>query len=139
MNIHYVPNDPRASAYSKPREQAPRERVGDPGDGAVGGTGRADRGAVRAVRRLSNDRDRAPDGGRRLEQFCREGTDGARAEQEGVDLVRDAGEDINAYDGYSAASIISRRTLVKFSVPAPTRLHEVGHALLDTIRSELWD
>jgi len=25
MNIHYVPNDPRASAYSKPREQPPRK------------------------------------------------------------------------------------------------------------------
>jgi len=145
MNIHYVPNDPHASAYSKPREQAPRKD-------RPAGRARFNLGTMPPAKVYPVNSDGALAWQTREAAFAAvevfEGLHGpvnrwARAPNRKVlDLVRDAGADINAYyDGYSVSFYHQPvGSQVKFSgASADIVSHEVGHALLDTIRSELWD
>jgi hypothetical protein len=145
MIIHYVPNDPRASAYSKPREQAARKD-------RPAGRARFNLGTMPPAKVYPVNSDGALAWQTREAAFAAvevfEGLHGpvnrwARAPNRKVlDLVRDAGEDINAYyDGYSVSFYHQPvGSQVKFSgASADIVSHEVGHALLDTIRPELWD
>jgi hypothetical protein len=145
VKIHYVPNDPRASAWNKAREQAPRKdrpagrATFDPGTmppakpypaGSDGALAWQVREAAFAAVEVFEDLHgavarwaRAPD--RKL-----------------LELTRDGGVDINAYydgDGVRFFHHPVGSTVNYSGASADIVAHEVGHALLDTIRPQLWD
>ena len=145
MPINYVPNDPRASAYAKPREQTPRRN-------RPAGRATFDAGPLpdaKAYPPGSDDalawqsREAALAAVEMFEELHGPLTKWARSSRaRTLDLNRDAGEDINAYyDGESVSFFhypVGAAT-VWSGASAEVVAHEVGHALLDTIRPELWD
>jgi hypothetical protein len=145
VKIRYVPNDPRASAWNTPREQSPRRNrpagraTFDPGtmppaklyptgsDGALAWQVRE--AALAAVDVFENLHGPV--------------TKWARAPRSKVlELTRDGGVDINAYydgDGVRFFHYPIGSNIAYSGASADIVSHEVGHALLDTIRPELWD
>ena len=144
-SIHFVPNDPRAAAFKAARKQAPRKD-------RPAGRATFDTGTMPAAKEYPAGSDGALAWQSReaalaaVEMF--EGLHGpvtkwARSSRtRTLNLGRDEGVDLNAYyDGESVMFFhhpVGART---FFSGASTDVvsHEVGHALLDTIRPALWD
>jgi len=145
VKIHYIPNDPRASAWNTPREQAPRKN-------RPAGRATFDPGAMPPAKLYPAGSDGA------LAWQVREAalaavdvfedlhgpvTKWARAPRSKLlELTRDGGVDINAYydgDGVRFFHHPIGSTIAYSGTSADIVSHEVGHALLDTIRPELWD
>jgi hypothetical protein len=145
MLINYVPNDPRASAFNRPRSQTPRKN-------RPKGRAGFDLGSMPAAKPYPVGSDDALAWQSREAAFAAvevfETLHGpvkkwARSTRSKVlELTRDSGLDLNAYyDGEGVRFFhypVGRVT--KFSgASAEIVSHEVGHALLDTIRPALWD
>jgi hypothetical protein len=145
MKIHYVPNDPRASAWNTPRVQTPRKNrpagraTFDPGSmppakiypaGSDGALAWQVREAALAAVEV-------------FESLHGPVLKWARAPRSKVlELTRDGGVDINAYydgDGVRFFHYPVGPAIACSGASADIVSHEVGHALLDTIRPELWD
>ncbi len=143
--IHYVPNDPRASAWNTPRVQAPRHN-------RAAGRATFDMGPMPPTKLHAAGSDGALAWQVReaalaavdmFENLHAPVTKWARAPRPKVlELTRDDGVDINAYydgDGVRFFHYPVGSTIAYSGASADIVSHEVGHALLDTIRPELWD
>lgn len=145
MTINYVPNDPRASAFARPRAQAPRpERPKNRATldfGTLPAQQAYPPGSADALAWQS--REAALAAIETFEQVHGPVTHWARSSnRKRLALLRDDGEDINAYyDGDSVRFFHHRVGTRTVYTGASTDVvaHELGHALLDTIRPPLWD
>jgi len=143
MPIRFVPNDPLALAMLPVREQAPRPAPG----GAQAGFSFADGKAEDLY---------ALDSGEFRFWQCREAALatleawGALAPPPAVwqngqrllPLRDDGGIGLNAFYDRSAVAFLGWETPTRKTYPASSTdavAHEVGHALLDALRPELWD
>jgi hypothetical protein len=145
MPINYIPNDPRARAFSKPRPQAPRKD-------RPKGRATFDLGTMPPPKRYPAGSDGALAWQTREAAFAAvevfETLHGAVAKWARssrprlLELTRDGGLDLNAYYDREGVRFFHHPVarVTKFSgASAEIVSHEVGHALLDTIRPTLWD
>ena len=143
MAIRFVPNDPMSVDVLPPREQPPRP---DPGEPAVGFSYTAP--VPEAVYQLDSVEFRF--------WQCREAAlatleawaalrppppawhNGQRV----LPLQHDAGRGLNAHYDRTAVAFLGWETAARKTFPAASTdavAHEVGHALLDAVRPELWE
>jgi len=145
MTIRFVPNDPRATKFNDPTSMRARRNRKKTVANFVFGTmpkqAEYPEGSVKALAWQSREAALAA-----VEMF--EGLHGpvkqwARSpNRKRLAFAIDAGEDVNAY--YDGDGVLFFHQAIGNSVlytGASTDIvsHEVGHALLDTIRPELWD
>jgi len=144
MTIHYIPNDPMAAALGTPRREAARPN----------------RPSTRARFRLAagipqglydpgtpgflhwQSREAALNAVAAWEEIAAPVTRWARApDPRLLDLLADAGRDLNAYYDGESIAFFHYQTGTKTTYSGASTdvvAHECGHALLDVIRPDLW-
>jgi len=142
MPIRFLPNDPLALDVLPPREQPPRP---DPQDPQAGFSYAAE--IPEALYPLDSAEFGSGSAGSRAGDA--RGLGGAHAAadvladgQRLLPLQHDAGRGLNAHYDRAAVAFLGLETDARKTYPAASTdavAHEVGHALLDAMRPELWE